>query len=342
LQRLTSIFSYFDNEYSLQRLDIFSELSGKSFKELSETLQHKLEDSVLRSFELSSGSGDMHFIVFERLNTGGIKLNDMEIRNCLYRGTINNLIKEIAEKEDFRKAINQNGIEKRMQDRALVLRFLAFYERTHHKCQYGLKRFLNDFLQTYKEASPEKIDEYRKNFDKCIKACLTVFGSNSFRLKNEITQPNSKSAGEWATRPNAAIFQVISTSFANYDLGRITRASDAIYEEYVDLINTDEQWVDRVRRATAESTRLHYVFDTWQKRLQIVMDAYEPNDSRRAFSRQLKREIFENNPTCKLCNQKISLIDDAVLDHDERYWVGGKTVPDNAQLVHRLCNLKKG
>lgn len=342
LQRLTSIFNYFDNGYSLQRLDIFSELTGKSFKELSESHQHKLEDSVLRSFELSSSSGDMHFIVFERLNTGGIKLNDMEIRNCLYRGTLNNLIKEIAEKEDFIKAVNQNGIEKRMQDRALALRFLAFYERTHHKCQYGLKRFLNEFLETYKEAPSEKIEEYRKVFDKCMKACITVFGDNAFRLKNEITKPNSKSAGEWASRPNAAIFQVISTSFANYDLGSITRASDAIYEEYIDLINTDELWVDRVRRATAESTRLHYVFNTWQNRLQNIMNAHEPNDSRRAFSRQLKKEIFENNPTCKLCAQKISLIDDAVLDHDERYWIGGKTIPDNAQLTHRLCNLKKG
>jgi 5-methylcytosine-specific restriction endonuclease McrA len=56
----------------------------------------------------------------------------------------------------------------------------------------------------------------------------------------------------------------------------------------------------------------------------------------------MKKEMFELNQTCKICGQKISMIDDAVLDHDVRYWSGGKTVPENAQLVHRHCNLKKG
>jgi hypothetical protein len=229
-----------------------------------------------------------------------------------------------------------------MQDRALVLRFLAFYERTHHKCKHGLKRFLNEFLETYRNATPEKIGEYEKVFDKCMKACFTVFGDSAFRLKSEITKPNSKSAGEWASRPNAAIFQVISTSFANYDLGQITRAADSIYEEYLDLINSDEQWVDRVRRAIGEATRLTYAFDVWNSRLESVLSEHIPNDSKRVFSRQLKKELFDSDPTCNLCQQRISLIDDAVLDHDVRYWSGGKTVPENAQLVHRLCNLKKG
>ncbi|HEX9641196.1 MAG TPA: HNH endonuclease [Candidatus Krumholzibacteria bacterium] len=52
--------------------------------------------------------------------------------------------------------------------------------------------------------------------------------------------------------------------------------------------------------------------------------------------------MFNTSPTCSLCKQRIALIDDAVLDHDVQYWRGGKTVPDNARLTHRLCNLKKG
>jgi uncharacterized protein with ParB-like and HNH nuclease domain len=162
LQRLTSVFNYLDNKYKLQRLDILGDFASKSFNELPEASQRKLEDAVLRSFELSSGAGDIHFIVFERLNTGGVKLNDMEIRNCLYRGTLNGLIKDLAGSSEFNRAISQKNIEKRMQDRALVLRFLAFYERTHHKCKHGLKRFLNEFLETYRNATPEKIDEYKK------------------------------------------------------------------------------------------------------------------------------------------------------------------------------------
>lgn len=344
LQRLTSVFNYFDNKYQLARLDLLTELNGKYFNQLPEKYQHKLEDCVLRSFELSStASPDIHFIVFERLNTGGVKLNDMEIRNCLYRGTLNDLIKELVENENFRLCLNQRNAEKRMHDRALVLRFLAFYERTHHKCQAGLKKFLNEFLDTYKNAGPEKIAEYRKIFEKSMKACVTVFGNRGFRLKSEITKTNSKSSGEWASRPNAAIFQVVSTSFANYDLGQITRAADSIYEEYLDLIHQDSQWVDRVRRATGEATRMSYTFDSWYSRLASVLESSTPpNDDKRIFSQQLKRELFEANPSCALCGQKIRLIDDAALDHTEQYWKGGLTIPENAQLVHRLCNLQKG
>ncbi len=69
---------------------------------------------------------------FSLASTGGMKLNDMEIRNCLYRGSLNDLIKSLAQDSNFRKCLNQKGIEKRMHDRALTLRFLAFYEKTHY------------------------------------------------------------------------------------------------------------------------------------------------------------------------------------------------------------------
>src|SRR5690606_35509815 len=104
----------------------------------------------------------------------------------------------------------------------------------------------------------------------------------------------------------------------------------------------DDTWVDRVRRATGETSRLKYVFDTWQQRLEKVLAQAEPNDGQRVFSRQLKKELFEAKPSCALCGQRIALMDDAVLDHDAQYWRGGRTIPENAQLTHRLCNLKKG
>lgn len=343
LQRLTSVFRYINNEFSLQKLDILKELNGKKFNDLSDSDQSALEDSVLPSFELSSASSDMRFIVFERLNTGGVKLNDMEIRNCLYRGSLNLLIKDLTNNEDFKKSLRIKGLDKRMEDRGLILRFLAFYERTYIKCQSGPKKFLNEFLETYQNANESKINEYRDKFKHCMKACITVFGEHAFRLKNDpTTSSRVKSAGEWASRPNAAIFQVIATSFAKYDLSQITRAADAIYEEYLDLVNSDTQWVDQVRRATGVQSRLKYSFETWNNRLENVLENYDSNDKKRAFSKNLKEEMFRSNPTCSLCNQQIKLIDDAVLDHDIRYWLGGKTIPDNAQLAHRHCNLKKG
>lgn len=117
---------------------------------------------------------------------------------------------------------------------------------------------------------------------------------------------------------------------------------NSIYETYLDLINTDREWVDRVRRATGESARLNSVFEKWRERLKEVMSDSQPQDGQRVFSRQLKKEMFDANPICSICGNRISLIDDAALDHDQKYWLGGKTIPENANLTHRLCNLKKG
>lgn len=342
LQRLTSAFDFLDNKFRLADLGIRKELNGKRFKDLDRPGQNKLKNSVLRSFELPSATNtDIHFIVFERLNTGGTKLNEMEIRNCLYRGRLNDLIKELAADEDFIRSVSQKTFAKRMDDRLFVLRFLAFYERTHGKCRNGLKKFLNEFLDTYRNPRDEKLREYRKVFKHCMKASQTVFGNDGFRLKKEKAGA-SRSSGEWSTRANSNIFQCVATSFASHRLEEITKNADRIYEEYLDLISSDKQWVDCIRRATGEVSRLDYVFETWRRRLGEVLRNDGAGGTTRIFSRRLKKELFDQNPTCAICENEIKLLDDAVVDHVEHYWRGGRTLPENARLAHRYCNLERG
>lgn len=338
LQRLTSVFDFFDNKFPLKGLELLPVHNNKKFQDLDESSQNKLLDATLRTLELSPRTPkDLMFIIFERLNTGGIRLNDMEIRNCLFRGKLNTLIKNLAKNQDFVTALNQKNVPKRMGDRNLILRFLAFYEKTHLKAKKGLKKFLNEYFETYREPSDEKIIEYERQFKKSMKAVVTIFGDRAFRLRRE--GENEKQ--EWAAKPNAAIFQVIATSFANYDLGHLTRCADSIYEEYVDLVSTDQKWRDHVRIATGESSRLSYVFETWSERLKKATENEQSNDPVRCFSRQLKEDLFSQSNACAICGQKISLILDAALDHDIHYWRGGKTVPANARLVHRHCNMTR-
>lgn len=53
---------------------------------------------------------------------------------------------------------------------------------------------------------------------------------------------------------------------------------------------------------------------------------------------KLKEELMDNDPTCAICGQRIGSVDDAALDHIKQYWMGGKTIPENARLTHRYCN----
>lgn len=53
-------------------------------------------------------------------------------------------------------------------------------------------------------------------------------------------------------------------------------------------------------------------------------------------------ELWEARPVCGLCGQDIHHIDDAEVDHIVPWSQGGKTVRENARLVHRLCNRWRG
>jgi hypothetical protein len=71
------------------------------------------------------------------------------------------------------------------------------------------------------------------------------------------------------------------------------------------------------------------------------MEQVESRDSERIFSASLKKEMFNSDNACKICGQEIKTIEDAAMDHEIHYWRGGLTVPSNARLVHRVCNLKR-
>lgn len=326
LQRLTSVFRFFKNEYELRGLEIKQELNGFKFEALPENLQAKLEDSTIRTFELPpSTPQDLMFVIFERLNTGGMTLTDMEIRNCLYRGSLNDLIRDLAKFDEFIRCVNQKNIQNRMKDRLLVLRFLAFYEMTYKKAKRGLKSFFNEFFETYRNPSDRKLKEFQNEFKRAIRAAYSIFGEGGFRLNP-------------GRNVNASVFQVLSVSFTDYDLGALIRSANTIRREYDTLIETDDKWRDCVGRATGGFDRISYAFETWNEKLKAVMENVEPNDSRRIFPPEHKEKLYRENNVCEICGQAISDINDAVLDHIKHHWRGGQTVPENARLVHRHCN----
>ena len=338
VQRLTSVFRFFENQLSLRGIDALQKWSGHTYSSLPPTVQDKLADCTLRTFELSPRtSKDLLFVIFERLNTGGTPLSDMEIRNCIFRGKLNDLIRKLADSDEFTRCINQKGIDARMMDRLLVLRFLAFYEQKLSKAQVGLKKFFNDFFEQDRNPPDKKLEDFTAVFKNAMRTAYTVFGDQAFRLR----RIDENGAGEWRSRINASVFQVLAVSFTDFDLGQLTRRADAIREEYLDLISSDERWIDAVSSRTGKWANIEYTFETWNRRLRDCIAGIEPNDSSRCFSRQLKEEHFRSDATCRICGQRISSIDDAAMDHEQQYWRGGKTIPSNARLVHRLCNNRR-
>lgn len=95
-QRLSSISGFIDGylpdgqSFSLSGLQVLTELNGKQFRDLNPDLQEGILSSTLRVIVIQKESDpDVKFEVFKRLNLGAVRLNDQEIRNCVYRGSYN-------------------------------------------------------------------------------------------------------------------------------------------------------------------------------------------------------------------------------------------------------------
>jgi len=340
-QRLRSFFRFLNNEFKLTGLSVLSELNGKYFKDLDKKEQREIEDTPLRVIEIRKESHpDVKFEIFERLNVGAVKLNDQELRNCIYRGKYNDLIKELAEDKDFLFLLGLKEPHKRMYDRELVLHFLAFYNQTYLKYKPPMKQFLNREMENNRNISEEKIKELRQVFKETVSMVKSVFSDKAFRrfILGDEKDPN----GRWEIRKiNVGLFEIIMFGFSRYNKNQIIPLSDAVREELLHMMTSDKEFIDSISGSgTTTIAKVTTRFKKWLDALERIVGM--PKTEPRTFSWELRKQLYEQNPVCAICGNKIMLIDDAAIDHIEHYWRGGKTIPSNARLVHRYCNLKRG
>lgn len=112
-QRLTTLFDYIDGKFKLEGLKILTGINTKYFNELTTLQQNKIEDySLLLNIIKSPTSDRVIFDLFDRVNRGGVTLNNQEMRNALYQGCSTRLINSLAQTDGLsmqpRNLQNQN------------------------------------------------------------------------------------------------------------------------------------------------------------------------------------------------------------------------------------------
>lgn len=143
LQRLTSFQNYLvgnmqenglRKKYCFTGLQYLSDFNGMTFDDLPRQYIRRIKESSIIAYTVIKGTPDeVVFNIFQRINTGGIQLNAQEIRQALYSGKGTDLIKELAELQEFKEATQFAVKPERMLDREYVLRFLAFTELDYKK-----------------------------------------------------------------------------------------------------------------------------------------------------------------------------------------------------------------
>jgi uncharacterized protein with ParB-like and HNH nuclease domain len=341
-QRLTSFFSFIDGkfpnnkEFKLKKLNVFTELNGKKFNELSEELQDKITTYKIRVIKFKKESdGDLQFEIFARLNSGAVPLNDQELRNCVFRGKFNELLKELSQDKDFKYLLGIATPDRRMKDREFVLRFASFHFHTYLNYSAPIKKFLNDSMEQRQKISQIDETNIRNAFKNTVQIIRSLLDKNAFKRFYRGDEKDKN--GRWETQKfNVSLFDILMYSFAREDKNTVFQNLDRIREALIDLMTKDQDFIDSIELSTSSKKAVTIRFDKWRFALQSIIGigTREP----RCFTLQLKQELFNSNDVCAICGSKIRNIDDAAVDHIEQYWTGGKTIPTNARLTHRYCN----
>ena len=112
-------------------LEKLSEFIDCRFEELPQDIRTTLEDRPVKVVVLNDKSDlQVRFDLFERLNTGGIKLTDQEVRECVYRGPFMDCITDLASTAELKAVIRlfAKSAWKTATPEDFTLRFFALLE----------------------------------------------------------------------------------------------------------------------------------------------------------------------------------------------------------------------
>jgi hypothetical protein len=178
LQRMQSIINFLvDSEWKLSKLnDIDEKISGKTvsviktkYPDIYERVENlTIPVTVLRCDYSKRSHMKYLFTIFHRLNTGGLKLNNQEIRNCIFNGKLNALLKRLVQYQNFRDLLNlQDDKTYRFNYEELILRFFAFFDNLE---DYNgkLAVFLNEYMDDNKNPDEEFLSAKRHLFERTV------------------------------------------------------------------------------------------------------------------------------------------------------------------------------
>jgi hypothetical protein len=199
-QRLSCIFRYMDNQFKLDDLDKLKDLNKLKFSDLEPKNRSKIEDYQFTIYTIQPPTPErVKFDIFDRVNRGGTQLNNQEMRNALYSGISTNLLKDLSESEEFKKATGNGVSDRRMKDRYIILRYLAFYiletkklaienendDYTIIEYKSDMDEFLAETMSYLNNLNDDKVENLKKIFFLAMNNCYKTLGEDAFRFNKK-------------------------------------------------------------------------------------------------------------------------------------------------------------
>jgi hypothetical protein len=226
-QRLTALAEFYENKFALEGLEYWQDLDGRTYGQLPSKVRDGIDrryiSSIILLKETAVDEVQASFlkkIVFERLNSGGVKLSAQETRNAVYGGPLNQLCIRLSSNEQFRRMwgipnlveeaqADEDELEDaaddaepntatragermfgQMEDVELVLRFFAY--RHIQRSKAGLNKindFLDNFLREGNRFPTDVLAAYEEAFVQTIDFLFECLGADAFAVIFDRKQP---------------------------------------------------------------------------------------------------------------------------------------------------------
>ncbi|MGX7872609.1 DUF262 domain-containing protein [Mesorhizobium sp. ORM6] len=239
-QRLKSLMYFADGvingkEFALTGLE--TKFGGRTYKTLDEADRARLDDAVIHATvfkqDLPEGEINSVYEVFERINTGGIKLSPQEIRSCICHGNFNDYLHNLNDNAEWRAVYGPKS--KRLKDVELILRFMAFYEKGA-EYQAPMKHFLNDYMKEKRNLSNAQLKGLGDIFMQTVAFVTKALGTRTFRPDRSL---------------NTAVFDSVATALAHRLAVKAAPESEAALTAYQALLE-NPRFVEGYIRSTAD------------------------------------------------------------------------------------------
>ena len=270
LQRLCTLKEFLiDKKWKLKDLEYLPDYNNCSMEDLPRIYQRRIEEGQMVFYLiLPETPEDVKYSLFKRINTPGLTLEPQEIRHALYQGKATRLLQELAENDTFVKATDGDISSKRMQDREIVLRYLALrYLGVEVYKEGNVDNYLNKAMKFINDQTDEFIDECKKTYFSALECMFSVFGKYAFRRISKIRPSDKKPF-------NTALFEswMNGVSLLNgKEQERLIKNKEQLKELYIEELDKKSSFYNDIGSGKYRS--LIRRNETIKKMIQEVLDA---------------------------------------------------------------------
>lgn len=280
LQRLSTFRRFIvENNLRLSQLEYLRHLEGKTFSELPRDLQRRIEETQVTVHLIQPGTPtDVKYNIFRRINTGGLVLTAQEIRHAMNRGGgANQFLLELARLPEFLKATANSVPTERMEDRELVLRFVAFSHTPYRdygkrirlasiEAEENLDLFLTRHMEFLNGATDDQREQIRTAFRRAMISASAIFLDDAFRKRYE---PDTK-----RNPINKALFDAWSTllgALSPNDVVRLAQRGERVREGLRNALKTDRLFDQAVTQGTGDPRKVVKRFEVIERLIQSIL-----------------------------------------------------------------------